>query len=111
MTQEMTLTQDVVYDALRQVNDPELGINLVDLGLIYGVEIEEDKVQVEMTLTTPGCPMHSYIAQQVWHAVNDLPAVSEARVRVVWEPRWTPERLSPAARAHLGWKQDPSGSS
>lgn len=104
MTQEATLTQDVVFDALRQVDDPELGINLVDLGLIYGVEIEDHKVQVEMTLTTPGCPMHSYIARQVWQTVNNLPGVDEAAVRVVWEPRWTPDRLSPAARAKLGRK-------
>ena len=103
MTQETTLTQDIVFDALRQVNDPELGINLVDLGLIYGVEIEGDKVQVDMTLTTPGCPMHSFIARQAWNAVNNLPGVTEAAVRIVWEPRWTPDRLSPAARAQLGW--------
>ena len=104
MTQETTLTQDIVFDALRQVNDPELGINLVDLGLIYGVEIEGDKVQVDMTLTAPGCPMHSFIARQAWHAVNNLPGVTEAAVRIVWEPRWTPDRLSPAARAQLGWQ-------
>lgn len=104
MTQETTLTQDVVFDALRQVNDPELGINLVDLGLIYGVEIEGDKVQIDMTLTTPGCPMHSFIARQAWNAVNNLPGVTEAAVRIVWEPRWTPDRLSPTARAQLGWQ-------
>jgi metal-sulfur cluster biosynthetic enzyme len=103
MTQDTTLTQETVFDALRQVNDPELGINLVDLGLIYGVEIEGGKVQVDMTLTTPGCPMHSFIARQAWLAVNNLPGVTETVVRIVWEPRWTPERLSPAARAQLGW--------
>ena len=105
MTQQATLTQDDVYAALRQVNDPELGINLVDMGLIYNVDIAEDgKVQIDMTLTTPGCPMHSYIARQAWKAVNDLPEVTDTAVRIVWEPRWTPERLSPAARAQLGWK-------
>jgi metal-sulfur cluster biosynthetic enzyme len=103
MTQDTTLTQDDVFNALRQVDDPELGINLVDLGLIYGVDIDAGKVQVEMTLTTPGCPMHSYIARQAWLAVNDLPGVTETAVRVVWEPRWTPDRLSPAARTQLGW--------
>jgi len=104
MTQDTTLTQDTVLNALRQVNDPELGINLVDMGLIYGVEITEGKVQIDMTLTTPGCPMHSFIARQAWHAVSSLPEVEETAVRIVWEPRWTPERLSPAARAQLGWK-------
>jgi len=104
MTEIPAVTQDDVLDALRQVNDPELGINLVDLGLIYGVEIKADKVQVDMTLTTPGCPMHSFIARQAWHAVNNLPGVTDTMVRIVWEPRWTPDRLSPAARAKLGWK-------
>ena len=104
MTHEVVLTQEDVYTALRQVLDPELGINVVDMGLIYGVEIEDGKVQVDMTLTTPGCPMHNYIARQAWTAVNDLPDVTDASVRIVWEPRWTPERLSPAARAHLGWE-------
>jgi len=104
MTENLTVTQAEVLDALRNVNDPELGINVVDLGLIYSVEIEKGDVQVDMTLTTPGCPMHSFIARQVWQAVNDLPEVSDTKVRVVWEPRWTPDRLSPAARAQLGWK-------
>ncbi len=104
MTQDTGLTQDNVYSALRQVNDPELGINLVDLGLIYGVEIDGGKVQVDMTLTTPGCPMHSYIARQAWTAVNALPQVTDTTVRIVWEPRWTPERLSSAARAQLVWE-------
>jgi len=102
MSQETILTQESIMDALRQVNDPELGINLVDMGLIYGVEIEGGKVQIDMTLTTPGCPMHSFIARQAWRAVSNVPGVTDTMVRVVWEPRWTPERLSPAARAKLG---------
>jgi metal-sulfur cluster biosynthetic enzyme len=103
MTETATLLETDVLNALRRVKDPELGINLVDLGLIYDVEIRTTKVQVDMTLTTPGCPMHSIIARQAWQAVNDLPGVTETTVRIVWEPRWTPERLSPAARAQLGW--------
>ena len=102
MAQIAVLTRDDVLNALRQVNDPELGINLVDLGLIYGVEIVEGKVQVDMTLTTPGCPMHSFIARQAWHAVNNLAGATDTTIRIVWEPRWTPDRLSPVARAQLG---------
>jgi metal-sulfur cluster biosynthetic enzyme len=102
MPQETIVTQESVMDALRQVYDPELGINLVDLGLIYGVDIQAGEVQIDMTLTTPGCPMHSFIARQAWNAVNSLSGVTDTKVRVVWEPRWTPERLSPAARAKLG---------
>jgi len=104
MIQTTTLTQDTVLNALRQVNDPELGINVVDMGLIYAVDIDGNKVKIDMTLTTPGCPMHSFIARQIWHAVNNLPEVSETAVRVVWDPPWTPDRLSPVARAHLGWQ-------
>ena len=104
MPETVPLTKDDVLAVLRQVNDPELGINLVDLGLIYDVGIEGDNVQVDMTLTTPGCPMHSFIARQAWDAVNSLPGVADTKIRIVWEPRWTPERLSPAARVQLGWK-------
>lgn len=104
MSDTAALTRDDVLDALRQVNDPELGINLVDLGLIYGVEIAENTIQIDMTLTTPGCPMHSFIARKAWNAVNSLPTVTNTEIRIVWEPRWTPDRLSPAARAQLGWK-------
>jgi metal-sulfur cluster biosynthetic enzyme len=105
MTQTDSVTKEKVLDALRQVNDPELGINLVDLGLIYDVEIEQSNVQIDMTLTTPGCPMHSFIARQAWQAVNNMPGVADAKIRIVWEPRWTPDRLSPAARTQLGWEQ------
>jgi metal-sulfur cluster biosynthetic enzyme len=104
MSEIKTVTKEEILDALRQVNDPELGINVVDLGLIYEVEIDDGKVQIDMTLTTPGCPMHSFIARQAWHAIDSLPDVTETKVRVVWEPRWTPERLSEAARRQLGWK-------
>lgn len=103
MTQTVPTTGEDVLAALCQVDDPELGINLVDLGLIYGVEIEEGKVQIDMTLTTPGCPMHSFIARQAWNAINNLAGVTDTAVRIVWEPRWTPDRLCPAARAQLGW--------
>jgi metal-sulfur cluster biosynthetic enzyme len=103
MTRTVPTTREDVLAALRQVDDLELGINLVDLGLIYGVEIEEGKVQIDMTLTTPGCPMHSFIARQAWNTVNNLAGVTDTVVRIVWEPRWTPDRLSPDARAQLGW--------
>jgi metal-sulfur cluster biosynthetic enzyme len=103
MTEAKNVTEEQVLDALRQVNDPELGLNIVDMGLIYAVVIEDGKVDVDMTLTTPGCPMHSFIARQAWAAVNNVAGVTEASVRIVWEPRWTPDRLSLAARAQLGW--------
>ncbi|MGD8624325.1 MAG: metal-sulfur cluster assembly factor [Anaerolineae bacterium] len=96
-------TEDKVMDALKNVIDPELGVNIVDLGLIYGVEAENGEVKVTMTLTTPGCPLHTAIARGAAAAVRELAEVEEAQVDVVWDPPWTPERMSPEARAHLRW--------
>lgn len=101
------LTQDEVLSALKQCYDPEIPVNIVDLGLIYGVRFEsapEDQqdVTVEMTLTAQGCPSHVMIGEQVKARVEQLPGVRTATVNVVWTPPWTPERLSPDARKQLG---------
>lgn len=96
------ISSEAVMEALRTVFDPELGINVVDLGLIYGVEIEGDKVSVKMTLTTRGCPLHDSIARGVRSAVKALPGVGDATVDLVWEPAWTPERMTESARKELG---------
>jgi len=96
------LTEKVILDALREVYDPEIPVNLVDLGLIYSTSIEDDLVRVKMTLTATACPMHTIIAQNVKSAVEALEAVREAVVEVVWEPRWNPEMISPAGRTALG---------
>jgi metal-sulfur cluster biosynthetic enzyme len=95
-------TEVEIYDALREVYDPEIGINVVDLGLIYGVKAEGERVDVEMTLTTPGCPMRQMLGQAVGEAVESLPGVKDVYVRIVWEPRWTKERLSASAKQQLG---------
>jgi len=101
------LTQDEVLTALKQCYDPEIPVNIVDLGLIYEVrfaEAPEDKqdVTVEMTLTAQGCPAHVMIGDQVKSRVEQLPGVRNVSVNVVWNPPWTPERLSPDARKQLG---------
>ena len=101
--QTVTLQEDVIYSALRECYDPELPVNLVDLGLIYDVKIVDDWVGVKMTLTTPGCGMSGMIAQDVKNRVMRLPGVKEADVRIVWEPAWTPERMSPEAKKRLGF--------
>ncbi|MFQ5875504.1 MAG: metal-sulfur cluster assembly factor [Dehalococcoidia bacterium] len=98
------ITEEQVMDALRQVYDPELGLNIVDLGLVYGVDINDGQVQVTMTLTTPGCPLHNAIAGGAEAALRRLPGVESTAVQVVWDPRWTPERMSEAARQRLGWR-------
>jgi len=102
-TTSTPVTEEQVYEALKQCFDPEIPVNVVDLGLIYDVKIIDDWVGVKMTLTTPGCGMSGMIAQDVRNRVLRLPGVKEADVRIVWEPAWTPERMSPDARKRLGF--------
>ncbi len=102
-----TLTQDEVLNALKQCYDPEIPVNIVDLGLIYDIRIDaapdnQQDVTVDMTLTAQGCPEHVNISAQVKSRVEQLPSVRNANVNVVWNPPWTPERLSPEARKQLG---------
>lgn len=96
------INEAAVNQALFQVIDPELGCNIVDLGLIYSVAIDGKKVKVAMTLTTPGCPMHESLTQGVQNALLHLDGVDEAEVELVWEPRWQPSMMSAAGRATTG---------
>ena len=98
-------TKEQVIDALKEVFDPEIPVNVVDLGLIYGVEITpESKAVVTMTLTTPGCGMAYNIAMQVKMKTLEVPGIKEATVTVVWEPKWDPSKMSEEARKKLGVK-------
>jgi len=98
------LTEDTVLAALREVYDPELGINVVDLGLVYGVEIDGADVTVRMTLTTPGCPLHDSLMEAVDEAVRRYTVGAESvTVDLVWEPPWRPEMITPVGRRELGW--------
>jgi metal-sulfur cluster biosynthetic enzyme len=96
------IDEPAIRNALREVVDPELGCNIVDLGLIYGIAIKGARLTVTMTLTTPGCPMHESIARGVELALLDLDGVKEVDVQVVWEPPWTPVRMTERARAETG---------
>ncbi len=97
-------TRELIYDALHQVYDPELGVNVVDLGLVYGVDIREDGfVTVTMTLTTPGCPMHDSMGQGVASALGIVPGVTGGEVNLVWTPPWDPSMMTRAGREELGW--------
>ncbi len=96
------INESTILDALRKVYDPEIPVNLVDLGLIYSTSIENGKVNVKMTLTATACPMHTVISQNVKAAVEALEGVNEAVVEIVWEPRWNPEMISPEGRIALG---------
>lgn len=91
-----------VREVLRTVIDPELGINIVDLGLIYGIELdEENNVNVIMTLTTPGCPLHDSIQTGVHNAVSRIEGIGEVNVNLVWFPPWSPEKMSEEAKQLL----------
>ena len=103
----MPVTEQDVMSALKSCYDPEIPVNIVDLGLIYSVKFDpapDDKqdVNVDMTLTAQGCPEHVNISMQVKSRLEQLPGIRKAAVNVVWTPPWTPERLSPDARKQLG---------
>ena len=101
------VTEDEVRSALKQCYDPEIPVNIVDLGLIYAVRFEDapddrQDVSIDLTLTSPGCPSHVMIGEQVKARLEQLLGIRTATVNVVWTPAWTPERLSPEARTQLG---------
>lgn len=105
----MALTQEEVLQALKECYDPEIPVNVVDMGLIYEVKVKPanapdtgEEVEVEMTLTAPGCPSSGYISDQVKQRLLRIPGVTNASVNIVWYPQWTPERLSADARKQLG---------
>jgi metal-sulfur cluster biosynthetic enzyme len=99
----MTLSKDTIISALKECYDPEIPISIVDLGLIYDVQIREDWVGIRMTLTSPGCPASSMISQNVRNRVLQIPEVRDAEVTIVWEPEWTPARMSQEAKTKLKW--------
>lgn len=95
-------TAEDIWERLRFCYDPEIPLNIVDLGLIYKVELDEGKVQVEMTLTAQGCPSHTEISRDVKMALLNVPGVTDVDVRVVWDPPWGPQRITPEGRKKLG---------
>ena len=98
------LTADAVRQALRQVKDPELDMNIVDLGLVYDVEVDEGgQVRINMTLTSPGCPAGPMITNDIYKVVRALEGVKDVDIDIVWEPYWTPERIDPKIRAMMGF--------
>ena len=98
------MNEDDVREALRQVEDPEAGMSVVDLGLVYGIAIDPGKVRVEMTMTSPACPASHYIVDEAVAAIRAVaPESAEVEVQLVWDPPWTPERMSGEAKARFGW--------
>ena len=97
-------TQETVPAALRRVKDPELNLNMIDLGLIYEIEVDQgsEDVHVQMTLTSPGCPAGPEIMSEAQSAIEALEGVGKVDIELVWTPYWTPERIDPRLRAFLG---------
>ncbi|MGH9391390.1 MAG: metal-sulfur cluster assembly factor [Vicinamibacteria bacterium] len=97
------VTPDTVRKALRGVKDPELGLNIVDIGLVYDIVVSEHgDAHVKMTLTSPGCPSGPEIMEDARVVVQQLEGVNSAEIELVWEPYWTPDRMDPRVRAFLG---------
>ena len=102
MAETMELTKESVMEALKDVYDPEIPVNVVDLGLVYGCEVEDGDVRVQMTLTFPGCGMGPYIGQQAEWAIQELDGVEEVQIELVFDPPWSPDLISEEARNQLG---------
>lgn len=97
------VTEDQVRLALRRVKDPELNLNIVDLGLVYAIRVDGGKVEVDVSLTSPGCPSGPEILKAAEDEVKAAEGVQETVVNLIWSPPWTPERIEPRVRAYLGF--------
>ncbi|MDX2194025.1 MAG: iron-sulfur cluster assembly protein [Gemmatimonadales bacterium] len=97
------LTPELVRKALRGVKDPELNLNIIDIGLVYDIAVNDaGAVHVKMTLTSPGCPSGAEIMGDAKHVIEELEGVTGAEIELVWEPYWTPEKMDPRVKAFLG---------
>ena len=97
------ITPDTVRHALRKVKDPELNLNIIDLGLVYTITVDEaNKIVVDMSLTSPGCPAGPQIMHDVERTIQAMPGAGKVVINLVWEPYWTPERIEPKVRAYMG---------
>lgn len=98
------MTEDDVRQALKAVEDPEAGMSVVDLGLVYGISVGDGKVQVDMTMTSPACPASEFIVDEAAAAIRAAaPEGTDVEVRLVWDPPWTPELMSGEAKSRFGW--------
>ncbi len=99
----MSVTKEVIMDALKSVMDPEIGIDVVSLGLIYDLDIsKEGDVKIKMTMTTPGCPLVGMMTEDAKNVLEPLEGVKTVEVELVWDPPWTPDLIEPEVRARLG---------
>jgi metal-sulfur cluster biosynthetic enzyme len=103
MATEVQPTEEMVREALKEVIDPEIGVNIVDLGMVYGVDVGEGEAKITMTLTTPMCPLSEYIDQAVKESLEVFPSLRLVDVNLVWTPPWTPAMMSEDAKLELGF--------
>lgn len=96
--------EEEIRKKLKEVVDPELGIDVVNLGFIYGIEVEDEKAKVEMTFTSPGCPMREVVKKDVKNKVKELEEINEVGLNVVFDPPWTLDKMSEKAKKQLGFK-------
>ena len=96
-------TVDQVKMALRRVKDPDLNLNIIDLGLVYDIAVEDRSVKVDMSLTSPACPSGPQLMGDTERAAKAIPGVAEVTVNLVWSPLWSPDRIEPRVRAYLGF--------
>jgi metal-sulfur cluster biosynthetic enzyme len=97
------ITEDQVKLALRRVKDPELNLNVLDLGLIYEIRLDRNDVEIDMSLTSPGCPSAPEIMADAEKQIKTIPGIGMTTINLVWSPMWTPERIEPRVRAYLGF--------
>lgn len=97
------ITADQARIALRRVKDPELNLNIVDLGLVYDVAVDGTVVRIDMSLTSPGCPSGPEIMGEAEQQLRTIPGVTDVVVNLIWSPPWTPERIEPRVRAYMGF--------
>lgn len=104
-TESKMVSEEDILRALRAVNDPEVGVNIVDLGLVYSIEVHSGRVRIVMTMTTPACPMHSYLTEEVREAIlSQQEDVEKVDVQLVWDPPWSPQMISKEGKRRLGWR-------
>ena len=100
-----SLSEESAREALLQVVDPEVGINVVDLGLVYRIEVADGRIEVDMTMTSPSCPLGAHLTETAQAAIlRSIPEAESVAVHLVWDPPWTPDRMSVRARSQLGWR-------
>lgn len=98
------MNKEQILDTLKAVIDPEIGVNIVDLGLVYKVEISPEEVYIQITMTSPACPLHGLITRQMDQVLRQkFPDLGAMTIELVWEPPWSPERMSEIAKKQLGW--------